>query len=148
MFNLGCIFVPVGRRSLRAGAAAVLMLGSVGSAQAAIVQVVSGEILVNEGAGYKQAPSDRPVKAGDQVMVKGDGKARIIYSNGCFVEVPRGVVRVVLTEDQCQVGNSVSNTTTSGFAGPTTSQILIGGAVVGGAVVGVLLATKDKSTSP
>ena len=62
---------------------------------AATVQVVQGKVSVNQGQGYKQVAAASAVSTGDQVMAAPGGRAKIVYSDGCAVDVYPGAVVTV-----------------------------------------------------
>jgi hypothetical protein len=62
---------------------------------AATVEVVQGKVSVNQGQGYKQVAAASAVSPGDQVMAAPDGRGRIVYADGCAVDVYPGAVVTV-----------------------------------------------------
>ena len=62
---------------------------------AATVQVVQGKVSVNQGQGYKQVGAASAVSTGDQVMAAPGSRAKILYSDGCAVDVYPGAVVTV-----------------------------------------------------
>ena len=64
-------------------------------AMAATVEIVQGQVSVNQGQGYKQITAASAVSAGDQVMAAPGGRGRIVYADGCAVDVYPGAVLTV-----------------------------------------------------
>jgi hypothetical protein len=62
---------------------------------AATVEVVKGQVSVNQGQGYKQVAAGSAVSTGDRVMAAPGGRGRIVYANGCAVDVHPGAVVTV-----------------------------------------------------
>jgi hypothetical protein len=62
---------------------------------AATVQVVQGKVSVNQGQGYKQVGAASAVSTGDRVMAAPGSRAKILYSDGCAVDVYPGAVVTV-----------------------------------------------------
>jgi hypothetical protein len=68
-------------------------------AMAATVEVVKGKVLVNQGQGYKEIAAARAVSTGDQVMASPASRGRILYADGCAIDVGPGAV--VTVPDKC-----------------------------------------------
>ena len=64
-------------------------------ALAAKVEVVQGTVSVNQGQGYKQVAAASDVSPGDQVMAAPGARGKIVYSDGCAVDVYPGAVLTV-----------------------------------------------------
>ena len=64
-------------------------------AMAATVEIVQGQVSVNQGQGYKQITAASAVSAGDQVMAAPGGRGRIVYADGCAIDVYPGAVLTV-----------------------------------------------------
>src|SRR5262249_58531451 len=64
-------------------------------AMAATVEIVQGQVSVNQGQGYKQITAASAVSAGDQVMAAPSSRGRIVYDDGCAVDVYPGAVVTV-----------------------------------------------------
>ena len=62
---------------------------------AATVQIVQGKVSVNQGQGYKQIAAASAVSTGDKVMAAPGGRGRIVYADGCAVDVYPGAVVTV-----------------------------------------------------
>jgi hypothetical protein len=64
-------------------------------AMAATVKVVQGQVSVNQGQGYKQIAGAGAVSTGDQVMAAPDSRGKIVYADGCAIDVYPGAVVTV-----------------------------------------------------
>jgi hypothetical protein len=62
---------------------------------AATVNVVKGQVSVNQGQGYKHVAGAAAVSTGDQVMAAPGSRGRIVYANGCAVDVYPGAIVTV-----------------------------------------------------
>ena len=70
-----------------------VFLGS--PALAATVQPVQGQVSINRGEGFQGLAGKTQARAGDLVMVSPGGSAKVLYSDGCTVNVkPVKVVSV------------------------------------------------------
>jgi hypothetical protein len=58
----------------------------------ATVNVVLGQVSINRGEGFKPVVRTTQANVGDQVMVRPDSQAKIVYAEGCEVEVNPGAV--------------------------------------------------------
>ena len=114
------------------------VFGCCSSAWAATIQPIDGETLVNRGQGYTKI--SRPVKgnAGDLVMVRPNGQAKIVYDDGCELQVSPEEVMNVAAQSPCKAGAALGN---------APGKYLLGGALVAGAVVGIVLLTDDDDDS-
>lgn len=99
----------------------------------------SGQVSVNQGAGFHTVKGAAQVNPGDKVMVASGGSATVVYENGCSLTLDAGV-HVVPPVSACQAG-------AGSLANPTT--IVIGAGVIGGGIAaGVLLSGGNKHKSP
>jgi len=62
---------------------------------ATTVEVLKGQVSVNQGQGYKQVTATSAVSTGDKVMAAPGGRAKIVYADGCAVDVYPGAVVTV-----------------------------------------------------
>src|SRR5262245_22230360 len=76
-------------------------LGAIGVAEAAVLQPLSGNVRVSHGGGYLAVRAATNVDPGDQVMVGPKGQARVVYPDGCAVDVKPGSVMVIGAESPC-----------------------------------------------
>lgn len=112
----------------------VAVFGCCSSAWAATIQPIDGETLVNRGDGYIQILDSVQGNAGDVVMVRPNGRATIIYADGCEQTVLPEEVVTVSAQSPCEAGPAVGN---------NAGKYLIGGALVAGTVAGIILLTGD-----
>jgi hypothetical protein len=80
---------------------AVASLAANGMADAALLEPVRGGVRVNHGDGYLAVHGVTDVNPGDQVMVDPKGQARLVYPDGCKVNVKAGSVAVVGAKSPC-----------------------------------------------
>jgi len=64
-------------------------------AWATTVEVVKGVVSVKQGEGFRQIAGPTQVYTGDKVMTAPGGQARIVYSDGCVVQVGSGGIATV-----------------------------------------------------
>jgi hypothetical protein len=67
----------------------------------ATVQPVAGEVSLSRGHGFKGITAPTQAKVGDQVMVGTGGHGKIVYAEGCVVDVYPG--HVVGVAGSCKV---------------------------------------------
>jgi hypothetical protein len=72
------------------------------SAFAATVTPKQGEVLVNQGSGYKSVTQPTEVAVGDQLMVKPKSSGRIVFPDGCTVNVSPGGVFIIPAKSPCE----------------------------------------------
>lgn len=122
------------------------------SVLAATVASEQGEVFVNRGSGYKPVTQPTQVAAGDQVMVKPKGSGRVVFPDGCTVNVSPGVVFTIAAKSPCQ--RSGRHIETVGSPMPEQQVPDDGGdvlpflGVVAVPVGFVLLPNKDRAASP
>ncbi len=73
-------------------------------ADAATVESIVSSVSVNRGAGFKEIFEPTTVSAGNTVMAAKGGRAEIVYSEDCRVEVKPGKVVPVYDEPPCDDG--------------------------------------------
>jgi hypothetical protein len=73
-------------------------------AQAALLQGVQGGVWVNRGDGYVTVRGATELKPGDMIMANANGGARLVYQDGCIVDVQPGSVVAVGPESPCATG--------------------------------------------
>lgn len=120
---------------------ALLCLAAV-SAEAATLEVLSGPVQVSTGGGFQKVTGVVTLKPGDKVLVEAGGSANLVYTTGCSVSFP--VVGARATATVSETAPCTAQNPGNPF---NTTNLLIGGAVIGG-VVGIVLATQDDSSSP
>lgn len=116
------------------------------AAQAATLDVTRGGVLVSRAGGPYEAV-DQPIhlQSGDSILVDPGGAARVVYANGCAVEVQPGMVFTVSEPPICYTGSNPVSTYGSlkdtGVIVEETDYTLVGvGAVVVVGGVGIALA--------
>jgi hypothetical protein len=71
------------------------------AAQAARLTEVEGNVLVNKGDGFWEVNGATAVSAGDRVLVRGKGAAKIDYGNGCVKKISANQSTVVTSKPVC-----------------------------------------------
>src|SRR5262245_12611538 len=89
------------RRVVLALTGAVLFSGST---FAATVNAIQGQLLVNEGQGYRLVPGTVEAGPGATVVVNPGGNGVIVYPDGCKVPVEPGSVYTIAPDSPCQTG--------------------------------------------
>jgi hypothetical protein len=80
-----------------------LFLSSAASAATVEVETVQGHLLIKSGdGGFRPVTATTEANAGAQVMASPGGHGRIVYSNGCVVNVYPGAV-VTVKEGSCKL---------------------------------------------
>jgi len=69
--------------------------------QAARLTEVEGNVLVNKGDGFWEVNGATAVSAGDRVLVRGKGAAKIDYGNGCMKKISANQTTVVTSKPVC-----------------------------------------------
>jgi hypothetical protein len=77
--------------SLVAGMAVCVPVWAMG----ATLETVSPQLSVNRGQGYTQVTAPTQVSTGDRVMAAPSGRGKIVYADGCVVDVYPGAVMTV-----------------------------------------------------
>lgn len=109
-------------------ALAILVLG-MAPVQAAVLQGISGQVVVNRGDGFESAMENTEVLPGDQVVVAPGATAILAYGGGCSVPVPAESVVEVAPKAPCPAAPPNSN---GGWQMLTQAAPGPGGAVAGG----------------
>lgn len=117
-------------------AAAIALLISASAAQAARLTAISGGVLADSGNGFQLVAGSLELGAGATVMVNPDGRAELLYGDGCRVEVRPGDVVAVTDESPCSKGAVVRTMSGSGFF--SDEYVVLGGVVVGGVIIGAV----------
>ncbi len=110
--------------------AGLVLLASLQTSIAASLQNVEGSVLVNRGNGFEVVGSGTQVKPGDQVLVRSNGSATIVFNEACVTKLDAGSSTTVPAEVPCAppVGGL------AGAAAPAATTMVIGAAVVAGGV--------------
>jgi len=127
-------------RKFTAALAIAGTLGWTAAATAASVTIHSGSVSINGGPPFRGSAQVNP---GDTVTAGPNGSATITYGTNCKLPVDSGNTVTVLPDSQCA----------SGFAGFDGTTVIIGAAVVAGAVgIGIAASQgsddKKKPASP
>jgi hypothetical protein len=119
----------------RTAAAAFLAAFLVSSAaSAATVETVEGQVSLNRGDGYRPIAVVAAAKSGDLVMASPGGSGKIVYADGCAVEVKPGTVIAVQSQSPCKTAHP-----------HRVRNYLLGGAAVAGITVGIIALTKNNN---
>lgn len=107
---------------------------------AATVNSTGGQVLVNQGNGYRQVLGTTEVKPGDSIVVNPGGSGQIVYPDGCSVQIQPGSVTTIAEASPCAAAGT----------GPGATTFAIGALVVGGGIGAAVLLRQggDKSASP
>lgn len=89
---------------------------------------MQGNVLVNTGAGYAPAQAGAPLKAGDQITVRGPGKAVIDFGNGRILNVGAASTQAVRAPG-CGLTVAQSPNTTTMLIGGVAAAAAVGGAI-------------------
>ena len=83
---------------------AILLSGLILAAPAlgASVQSIQGEISINRGDGFRAVTAPIQTRAGDLVRASRGSRAKVVYKDGCVVEVKGGTVVRVGTKSPCK----------------------------------------------
>ena len=124
------------------------------SASAATVIAEQGQVLVNEGSGFKLLVQPTVVQPGAQVMANPRGTASVEFPDGCVVKVEPGMVLTVEVQSPCkprgghvETGGSLKDQPQPAPERRRWELLVIGGGVVLGCVVS-WCHDDDKPASP
>jgi hypothetical protein len=126
------------------------------SAEAAMLDVNKGGILVNTGSGFKPGTVSQILPIGTQVVASPNSEGRVYYNDTCFVRVFPGQVYTVITKPPCnpadlaksaanppepgnlsgQLANGPGTSPTGGVGGAGGTAGGAGGGIGGGAAAG------------
>ena len=120
----------------------VLVLGvclSLPAWAGAVVEPVKGQVYINHGKGFQAVTASTKASVGDQVMVAPDGRGKIVYSEGCVVDVHPGAV--VGVAGSCKV--AMAKPMLAGLEAPVAAPVtpwwvwpVAAGLIVGAACAG------------
>ncbi len=71
------------------------------AAHAARLTEVDGNVLVNKGEGFLEVNGATAVSAGDRILVRGKGTAKIDYGDGCVKKISANQTAVVTSKPVC-----------------------------------------------
>ena len=106
----------------------------------ATLDSVQGKVFFNPGPGYRQLVGTAEAKPGDSAYAEFGGSARLVYADGCIVNIRPGSVVRVSEQSPCKSG-ALAPTGTPGAP-------IAAAAVVGGATAGVLLFIENDNNRP
>jgi hypothetical protein len=81
-----------------------IALSVAGSAHAATVNALQGQVLVNSGQGYRLVDGSTQVPPGGTVVANPGAIAHVVYAGGCRVTVEPGSVYPIAYQPPCQTG--------------------------------------------
>jgi hypothetical protein len=79
------------------------------SSWATTVELSEGTLMINKGKGFKAVKHQVVAKAGDSIMVSPGGHAKLVYPDGCTIEVQPGAVTTVTRLSPCASGSYAQN---------------------------------------
>jgi len=103
------------------------------TALAATVRREQGTVSINRGQGMQKVADVTTGKPGDMVTAAPGGLGKIIYPDGCEVEVKPSEIAFIQAKSPC----------TGPILSSNTKSYLIGTALVGGLVTGIVLLAED-----
>jgi hypothetical protein len=92
---------------LAAAVACGLAVSAPAQAARATVQSVQGNVSIDRGTGFQQLTSAMPAEIGNRIMAAPGSSAKIVYGDGCTVEVKPGSVVSVGKESPCRAPNGL-----------------------------------------
>lgn len=99
-------------------------------------------MLLNRGDGYRLISGQAEASIGDTVVANPGASGKIVYPDGCVVDLKPVTVATIAPQSPCTTGSAAAP---SG----NNNMLLVGAAVAGGGVAaGLLLSQKDNSASP
>jgi hypothetical protein len=88
----------------------------------ASISAVSGDVLVNQGQGFKPATPGTVLHPGDRVIVTVNGKAKLLYGGGCGVPLAPGTMATISTFAPCKIGFRQAGIISGSTVGSTVGQ--------------------------
>lgn len=116
-----------------------------GSAEAALLSDVDGNVMIKKGRSYRKASSATKLKPGDRVLVRGEGSARVTYGANCERIVGPNQTFVVPRGGNCGSGNGMQGDGRQGTGLSDADKFVLGTLAIGGAF---LVGTGDNPASP
>jgi hypothetical protein len=104
-------------------------------AKAETLNVTQDRVLVSHGKSFHQTHGSSIIRAGDLVKVEKTGKAQLVFSGGCAVELPVGVTRIV--DQPCETPLAAGDVTSVSDINPL---YVIGALAVAGGIGGGIAA--------
>jgi hypothetical protein len=116
-------------------------------ASAATLESIAGQVSINRGNGFQRVMGAVEANVGDAIMVGPGGRARVVYGDGCPVNVDPGSVVRIEAQSPCaahaQIGPALPAFPAASFAAPA--------AVAGGSLARSIYLrsqTSDRPASP
>lgn len=119
-----------------------------GAAHAATLTPIAGDVLLNQGAGYKPVAGPVEVKAGDSILVNPDGSAQLTYDACATYEIKPGDVVYVAERDAINCAAGADGAGGLGAAGGLGVNGLVVGGLAVAVGVGVVAGVSSGSDSP
>lgn len=116
-----------------------VLVALAGQAMAASVNVKEGSVSLSQGQGFSAISGSASASAGDVVMAGANGRAEIIYDNGCRVLVEPGQSVSIKSAPPCGEADQAT---------ATDSEMLALSAVTVGGVLGGILLLNEASDHP
>ncbi|MCC2099147.1 MAG: hypothetical protein KDJ29_19815 [Hyphomicrobiales bacterium] len=108
------------------------------------MSATAGNILVNQGTGYKPSTANMTVKPGDRVLINARSSGELRFADGCKIQLLPGVVTIA-KQSPCRVKAQTNQDLGGpGYIGPALGFGAIG--LIGGALW--LAEENSDSTSP
>jgi len=106
---------------------ALTLMGYAAAASAAepsaMLRQMQGRVFVSQATTMGLARNGMPLYVGNRVMAVSGGAARLVYANGCTVDLPENSMLAVGGADQCSTGQAQVRTT-EGFQAKAIGQTL------------------------
>ena len=114
---------------------------------AATVDSVRGQVSINRGDGFRRATGTIQANIGDSVMVSPKGKARVVYPDGCAINVDPGAVVTITAQSPCKAfARADDSDRRDRFAIGPGGTVFLGG--LAGGVLLILLDKNERIDSP
>lgn len=128
--------------------ASVVAIAIAGSAHAATVQQVTGEVLASSGGSYKMVKSGTMLEVGDSVFANPGAGGKLVYSDACVVDIVPGTVVIVQAKEPCDAVRA--NGGQGGFSMvPAIGGIGLAGSIgLAGGIAAAVIVTRSGSKRP
>ena len=132
-------------RNFARTAGAIAGLSALGIANAApMAESLGGTVRVNQGSGFTVLQGTTAVKPGDTIMADPKGNGRLVYNDGCSINVKPGAIVTVAEVSPCSLKAQASDDRDrkeAGFLplGEGTGLLIAGGVAAVGTGVGLAL---------
>ena len=102
--------------------------------EAATLQDLTGKVLMNKGDGLVSGKAGAALVDGDRIVTLDKSGARVVFRDGCDVNLKENMVFVVDAEKGCKAVPLASGPGAAGV-GLTSNQVVLGTAIVGGGAI-------------